>query len=579
LNWHVLRTGVAAVLVAAAACSGESEVGSSLVPNKVHRDPPPTNAEAAADLFGLRVGSRWTYLRSGGTLRWKEITACEDVPIIDGSTGTWKTMRAYVRENRSELGVTSVHYLTADADGVHRIRRDDIDGLNPGERHFRMFATYEPPGPRLLNGPYPAGEKRRFSLRTFEFEHRGSSAERWESTGFTDTSALDTLLEPESLVVVAGRVDTIGVERQWTGHNAHNVVSHYAAGVGEVRERTIFPGEPRPRIEIEELVDYAPGYGVCDPTTTSAWDSGGPLEAPLVRCANAWGTGESAPTDPRVDAHNCGGCGRVCPSRVCANGRCVTPDDACADTCVGTTVCCHDAWGRGEDGCTSPSRDPYNCGTCGHACPLDRICDRGACACSPGSADCGGTGECVDLLDDHRNCGACGNVCPDNLPCSHGVCGTCVAVDLVECNDDVTTRCVDLQWEKDHCGSCNHACGKGTGTTTCEFGECVSCAAAGLTDCDGDCADLQWSDKHCGGCGQGCAAEQVCVFGVCVGGDGTCPEPCPETDQICCNGACVDPRSSDTNCGGCGVQRCTAGCTEACRNGRCVPVDCGGGDD
>ncbi len=107
----------------------------------------------------------------------------------------------------------------------------------------------------------------------------------------------------------------------------------------------------------------------------------------------------------------------------------------------------------------------------------------------------------------------------------------------------------------------------------------MTCAAAGLDDCAGDCADLQWSDKHCGVCGRRCGDAEVCVFGSCIGGDGTCSPACSDGDKICCSGECIDPRVNDQNCGGCGVDVCAGGCTEACRAGQCTPVDCGGGDD
>jgi hypothetical protein len=579
MRFRIASGFVVAAFVSGISCGSQVDVGSNRIPAPVQPDPPSIE-NSAADLFGLRIGARWTYLRSGGALRWKEITACEDVPLIDGDTGQVKIVRAYVRENRSELGLTSVHYLTADENGVHRVRRDDVDdGPASGGRVLRMFATYKPPGARLLNGPYPPGQTRTFSLRTFEHSRLfASPPDEWGVSGFSDTSALDTVLEPEALVVVAGPVETIAIERQWTGHNAHNVISHYAPTIGEVRERTIFPGEPRPDIQIEELVAHAPGYGTCDPTYVPAWDPGGPLPAPLLRCDNPWGTGILGPTDPRVDPDNCGACGVECASGVCAGRRCVEPAAACAWSCEGTTVCCPLAWGWEPDGCTNPSRDPFNCGGCDNRCSFGQICDYGSCTCMPGTADCG-RGTCQDLLNDPRNCGACGNACPGSTPCNQGVCGTCVAVDLTRCDDGMRERCVDLQWDKDHCGGCNQRCGKGTGTTACEFGVCVTCEEAGQTDCNGDCADLAWSDKHCGICGNECAEGDVCVFGSCIRGDGTCDGPCAETDQICCDGECIDPRTSDTNCGGCNVKRCTQGCTEACRNGDCVPVDCGGGDD
>lgn len=216
-----------------------------------------------------------------------------------------------------------------------------------------------------------------------------------------------------------------------------------------------------------------------------------------------------------------------------------------------------------------------NCGGCGIVCASDEICDRGRCTCAPGTADCG-DGFCGSVLNDANNCGACGNVCGGDTPtCDKGICvGTCLSVDLADCGSE----CVDLMWNDRNCGACGRVCGGGDGTLYCEYGECVTCAAAGRADCDGFCAELMWSESHCGACDRSCAPGQACVFGECVAGDGTCVSSCPD-DDICCNGTCVNPRTSDHHCGGCGVDMCAGGCTEACRDGECQPVDCGGGDD
>ena len=259
---------------------------------------------------------------------------------------------------------------------------------------------------------------------------------------------------------------------------------------------------------------------------------------------------------------------------MCAGGECVVP--ACDLECEGTTACCPSAWDWGQPGCTSPARDKWNCGECGNVCGEDLICDHGECVCGPGTDDCGG-GSCQDLLDDPANCGACGTECGGDTPiCDKGVCvGTCLSVDLTECGHD----CVDTDWDSDNCGECGTECGKGTGTTSCAYGACVTCADAGLSECGGDCEDLAWSDKNCGRCGNDCGDAAVCVSGECITGDTTCEISCDDGDKICCGGECIDPRTSDNHCGGCGVQECDGGCTEACRDGGCEPVDCGGGDD
>lgn len=100
------------------------------------------NAHAEA-LYGLSVGARWLYLRSDGTPRWKEISACEDVEIREPDTGELHVVRAYVRQNFSTRRLASVHYLTTDATGVHRVRRDDGRPLGSSRE------VYTPPLLRL----------------------------------------------------------------------------------------------------------------------------------------------------------------------------------------------------------------------------------------------------------------------------------------------------------------------------------------------------------------------------------------------------------------------------------------------
>jgi hypothetical protein len=139
---------------------------------------------------------------------------------------------------------------------------------------------------------------------------------------------------------------------------------------------------------------------------------------------------------------------------------------------------------------------------------------------------------------------------------------------------------VDLDWNDEHCGECGNRCGDGTGTLACRDGACVTCEEAGEANCSGDCADLDWSDSHCGACDHACGTEEVCVLGQCISGDGSCEGACEDGNRICCDSVCINPRRSDNHCGGCNVARCgVQDCTDACRDGVCVAVDCGGGDD
>ncbi len=106
--------------------------------------------------------------------------------------------------------------------GVHRIRVDDVDSGG-----LRMFTTCEPMGPRLLNGPYPRGGLRAFAQRTAEW-----NPVDWALRGESSLSAVDTVLEASEHVMVAGRFETLGIERKWDASNPHNVQSFHAAGTG-----------------------------------------------------------------------------------------------------------------------------------------------------------------------------------------------------------------------------------------------------------------------------------------------------------------------------------------------------------
>lgn len=540
----------------------------------------PSGAGSAVRLYGLQLGARWTYKRSGGMLdrrwagsavtnlqgdlRWKEITACETVPLFDDDGRVQRAVRAHVRENRGVLGTTSVHYLVADDHGVQRIRRDDID-----EGNLTMAAIYAPPSLRLANDASAVGRQWQFALRTAEFEWpAGGNPRLPRFRGADNTSAVDVVKSLDWRSVVAGLFPTVGIDRQWAANNAHNVHSYYSPGVGEIVEVTIWPASPLPIIQVEELVAFTPGYGSCDGSTPMG---AAPCNPPLLVCDRPWGSETRGCTDPRVDPANCGSCGTTCPSGVCAAGVCQVSQ--CSVSCGGSTICCPNAWRWSAAGCTNPARDRWNCGGCGVVCSSDRICDRGVCTCAPGKRDCGG--GCQDVLKDPRNCGECGNACGQGAPkCDMGVCySSCGSLDLFECGG----KCVDPEWDDNNCGGCGRKCGPGTGTLQCRLGQCVPCAMAGYGDCGGTCYDLAWSREHCGACNRACPLGQVCAFGKCITGDGS--GLCRDPDKISCRGNCINPRTSDSNCGGCGVAVCAGGCTEACRQGICSLVDCGGGDD
>ncbi len=105
----------------------------------------------------------------------------------------------------------------------------------------------------------------------------------------------------------------------------------------------------------------------------------------------------------------------------------------------------------------------------------------------------------------------------------------------------------------------------------------------GQVECDGACVDPNTSNKHCGGCGRACAQGGSCNEGRCdaYAAQACQPGKAPPSFSIC-GPACVDTDFSRSNCGECGRkcldgQSCSFGkCTEDCNilqkycEGRCI---------
>ena len=95
----------------------------------------------------------------------------------------------------------------------------------------------------------------------------------------------------------------------------------------------------------------------------------------------------------------------------------------------------------------------------------------------------------------------------------------------------------------------------------------LSPCAAPKIFCGGACVDPSSSSSHCGGCNKPCAAHHSCLKGTCG-----CTPP-----RTACGGLCVDLSSSSLHCGGCG-KKCAAGLS--CQQGKCrcdskVAFSCG----
>jgi hypothetical protein len=141
--------------------------------------------------------------------------------------------------------------------------------------------------------------------------------------------------------------------------------------------------------------------------------------------------------------------------------------------------------------------------------------------------------RCVNLKTNERHCGSCFNRCWSTQTCCGG-------------------RCVNLQRNERHCGSCFKRCAEGQECVSgvCQSGGCPS----GTTLCGGNCVPTDCPSSgqtlNPSTCKCECPAGQTCCNGACrplfcrpdegIVNRRTCQcEPCPNSDQVLCNGMCV----------------------------------------
>jgi len=196
----------------------------------------------------------------------------------------------------------------------------------------------------------------------------------------------------------------------------------------------------------------------------------------------------------------------------------------------------------------------------------------------------------VNLKTDPNNCGACGVVCPNRrghglFACIDGACKmTCTAVGTgsfvsvwADCNGSLDDDCEIELGTNENCRACGDTCPdpqKPCIRDASGMGKQCGCDP-GMLDCDGECVDPRTSDGHCGGCGLWCdpggdGAPEIangyygCGAGAC--GNAKCETYFADCDGKLTNGCeavLIDPE----NCGACGV---------ACEPGQaCVINDSG----
>lgn len=259
-----------------------------------------------------------------------------------------------------------------------------------------------------------------------------------------------------------------------------------------------------------------------------------------------------AAVDTGTDVNNCGACGNVCTGPDNGTVSCVS--GTCQSGCTGVYTNCN-------GNCASLFTDSSNCGACGQECPLQQVCNSGACSCPPNLPNnCDGV--CVNSFTDVNNCGACATVCPNvsngSPVCSSGVCISSCNGGFTSCNG----TCVNTATDNNNCGSCATSCGTGR---TCLAGACQ--CTVGLTSCIGSCVNTQTNPLNCGGCGIVCGSNHstpACTAGTCT--IASCSPGWADCDANPNDGCEVNIQTDVSNCGACGIQ-CPNG--HSCIAGAC----------
>lgn len=224
--------------------------------------------------------------------------------------------------------------------------------------------------------------------------------------------------------------------------------------------------------------------------------------------------------------------------------------DTCSDT--GFVLC--------KGICIDPKNSNEYCGANAN-CEGYTICNNGQ-TCQ--------NGKCIDHSEKLTDCNP---PCKSNQTCQNGKC-----IDNSEqpqscAQNQCGDWCGDFNTDSAHCGNCEMKCHS---DEYCTNGHCESTAMCSQDKCDGWCGDLMNDPNHCGNCETDCTKIET-SNGICK--QGQCESnvlSCSETNQIDCNGTCIDPMNSNEYCGAgascTGYQTCTV--DEICQSGKCKPIEC-----
>jgi len=217
-------------------------------------------------------------------------------------------------------------------------------------------------------------------------------------------------------------------------------------------------------------------------------------------------------------------------------------DAGCA---VGALACS----GQQAQTCTSSGTWQNVGGPCSGSAP---VCLAGVCvACAPGSVQCSGSGDGVEL------CGSDGTwgtavTCASSM-CSMGMCtGTCTQGTTQCSGPSAVQSCVSGMWGTPT--TCTTAVANAT--AACAAGACSFTCNGRLNACSGACVDFQTDDGNCGGCGAACAGGARCRRGSCTTGFGYTPSnfnPATYASDVPASGTTVNCNMTYTSPGTAGA--------------------------
>jgi hypothetical protein len=189
----------------------------------------------------------------------------------------------------------------------------------------------------------------------------------------------------------------------------------------------------------------------------------------------------------------------------------------------------------------------------------------------------------TNLSNTAASCGGCGNNC-NALPgvtsaaCVAGRCASLVCVSgRGDCDGNPSNGCeASLTTEPSNCNGCGNSCVNlnQVATATCAAAACaITSCDAGYANCDGQVfngceTNTRTSNNDCGACGVQCPiAPGNTLNGLCVDGRCNCAANRLDCDGDRSNGCEVNRLRDRDNCGACGVT-CIS---KICRDGACVP--------